>query len=157
MKIQDKTKKVKGRYKITTFKAGTNEVLRELGWVDNLVVLNANSGMNLLLKHLAGDTTYPLEITQAKIGTSDQAPADADTDLITTFLDGILVAVIDETAVDTLLISFFIADAELTEQDYKEFGIFCGNRLFARSLISPVYSKSVGEDTRIDYEITVTN
>jgi len=138
MDIKEKIK-VTGKYKITTYKAGTSEVLREFDWINNLVVLNPNSGMNLLAKHLLGDTTYPLEITQAKIGTSDQAPADADTDLIATFLDGILIALKEEVDDDEILISFFIADGELDEQEYKEFGLFCGDRLFARSLITPVF------------------
>jgi hypothetical protein len=168
-KIKEKGK-IKGRIRLTTYKAENwfgnlliwlglkdRKVLRQWPWKSNLVVLNPNSGLNLFIKHILGDTTYPLEINQGKIGTGDTTPADANTDLETTFLDGIDVAVRTEDDDDEITISFFISDSELTEQEYKEFGVFCGSRLFARSLISPVFDKSVGEDVRIDWNLTLTN
>ena len=150
----------RGRFRITTYKAGTKEIIKQSDWIKNLVVLNATGnghGMNLLVKRLIGNTTTDLVITQAKIGTGDTAPTDNDTDLETAVLSGIIVADTIETSADVATISFFMTDAELTDGEYKEFGIFCGTQLFARALILPTYTKATGQDTSVEYEITVTN
>ena len=148
---------LKGRYRFKTFKAGTKELIRETGWISNLIMMNATTGghgLYLVLNQLLGITTYGLEISQAKIGTSDQAPTINDTDLIVPVVSGIAVAQRQRIADDEIMITFFINDSELPNGDYKEFGIFCEAQLFARSLISPTYSKSSGEDSQIDYTLT---
>lgn len=156
IKLKDNLK-IKGRFKIKTFKAGTKELLRETDWIDNLIVLNEDHGLHLVLKRLLGIVTYDLEITKAKIGDDDTAPDSADTDLVSVKVDNILVAQRQQIAVDEINIIFFISDDDLPDGSYKEFGIFCTNQLFARSLIVPTHTKSSGEDTQIDYTITTTN
>ncbi len=156
MKLQSKAF-IKGRYKIKTFKAGTKELLRESEWIDNLIVLNVNHGLNLFVKRLIGGTTYDLEITKAKIGDDNTPATDADTDLGNVLVDNILVARASETADGVALIEFFVADADLPDDSYEEFGIYCGNQLFARSIISPAYTKASGEDTQIEYTLTLNN
>jgi len=148
---------IKGKFRFKTYKAGTKKVLRVSDWNENLVVLNEGSGMNLLAKRLIGETTYDLKITQAKIGDDNTAATDDDTDLGNTILDGIVVATATETGTSQITLEFFIADAELAEDDYEEFGIFCGNQLFARSVISPTHTKSVGEDTSVEYQVNFSN
>jgi len=156
MKIENKVK-ITGKYRFKVYKAGTDELIRTTDWIHNLIVLNTNSGLNLFAKQLLGTTTYPLEITKAKMGDDDTAPADADTDLVSTVVDNILWADRTEVAVGQVMIAFFIADAEMLNQDYKEFGIFCGDRLFARSIITPTFTKSTSQDVRVEYTITLTN
>ena len=158
-KITDNLKTI-GRFRITTYKAGTKEVIKQSDWIKNLVVLNATGnghGMNLLVKRLINNTTSDLIITQAKIGTGNTAPTDNDTDLQTAVLSGIIVASATETAPNVASIQFFMTDAELANGEYKEFGIFCGTQLFARALILPTYTKATGQDTSVEYEITVNN
>ena len=126
-------------------------------WNNNLIMLGTNTGLNLFIKRLLGTKLYDPEITQAKIGTGDTAPADADTDLETTVLAGILVSKSTEESAGVVTFEFFMSDADLTEGTYREFGIFCSSQLFARALILPVYSKSVGEDSQVEYTLTLTN
>jgi hypothetical protein len=148
---------VSGMYRFRTYVAGTKKLKRVSPWIKNLVVSSANRGVNLLIKGLQGDDTYPIEITQAKIGTGTTPAADADTDLGNIVLAGIPVAVFAEDTNEQLTIQFFIVDGDLANGTYNEFGIFCGARLFARSIISPAYFKGANEDTEVDYVINVNN
>lgn len=146
--------KITGKYKIKTYKQG--ELVRESNWIKNLIVANSDRGVSLIIERLSGATTYDLKITSASIGTGTNTPADSDTDLQTSVLDSILVASLSKTT-KRLTLNFFISDSELTNGTYTEFGLFCGTRLFARSLITPSYTKSSGEDTTIEYIIDVDN
>ena len=148
---------IRGKFRFIVYKAGTKKVLRVSDWNENLVVLNEGHGMNLLAKRLIGETTYDLKITQAKIGDDNTAATVDDTDLGNSILDGIVVATATETGTSQITLEFFIADAELAEDVYEEFGIFCEDQLFARSVISPAYTKSIGEDSKIEYIINFSN
>lgn len=143
---------MKGRYKITTLEKG--KPVHETNWIHNLVMEGASNGTGLITRLLSNDTTYPLAITSAAIGTSATAPAVTDTDLVAPVLTGILIRTKSITPT-TISLSFFVTDAELANGTYREFGLFCGARLFARSLITPVYTKSTGQDAIITYEITI--
>lgn len=144
---------MKGRYKITTLEKG--KVVGKTDWIHNLVMQGVSNGTGIIARQLISDTTYPIPITSASIGTSATAPTIADTGLIASVLSGIIIRTKSATA-NTISLSFFISDAELANGTYREFGLFCGARLFARSLISPVYTKSTGQDAIITYEIDIT-
>ena len=155
MKIKMKSNfSIRGSYRIKTFHAGTKELLRQTEWIPNLIMLNENRGLYIILSRLIGALTYDLPITQAKIGDDDTPPTINDTDLGNPVVSGIAVAQRQRIADDEIMITFFINDSELPDGDYKEFGIFADDQLFARSLIVPTYSKSTGEDTQIDYTLT---
>lgn len=145
---------LKGSYKITTFKAGTKEVIRETEEISNLIVSSDTYGKNIVARNMIGDTTYPLEIDSAGIGTGNTAPTIADTALETQTLGSIAVAT-SSVANNVITIDFFITDAELTNGTYEEFGLFMNGRLFARSIISPAYTKASNEDSLISYQITL--
>lgn len=125
-------------------------------WIDNLVVAGTNHGLGLITKQLIGITTYPLEITQAKIGTGTTAPTNSDTNLQTPTLAGILRSTQSATATVATM-EFFISNTDLPNGTYTEFGLFCGDQLFARSIISPSYSKATNEDSGFEYVITLSN
>lgn len=121
----------------------------------NLVVAGTGTGKNILVRQLANDTTYPISITLGAIGTGSTAPAASDTGLETQVLGSIPIA--DSTVgTSSLAITFFITDAQLANGTYREFGVFCAARLFARSLISPVFVKSSNQNVTIEYSITFT-
>jgi hypothetical protein len=144
---------MKGRYKITTMQQG--KVVGETEWIHNMVMRGVSNGTGIIARQLISDTTYPIGITSAAIGTSATAPAITDTALVAPVLSGIVIRT--KTATSTkVTLSFFITDAELANGTYREFGLFCGARLFARSLISPVYTKASGQDAIITYEIDIT-
>ena len=147
---------VAGRYRFTTYKAGTKEVIRQTPWIKNKIVSSSGYGLNIIARILSGDTTYGLTITQAKIGDDNTPPTLADTGLGNAVLSNIPVANQSvSNSVVTLL--FFMADIDLPNGTYEEFGIFCTNQLFARSIISPAYTKASNEDTQAEYELTFTS
>lgn len=147
---------LKGKYRFRVYDSITGEHKRTTDWIENLIVSSDTHGLNLIVRQLLGTTTYPLAITQAKIGTGTTAPALTDTDLETTTLDGILKAN-QSISNNSCIIEFFISDLDLTNGTYTEFGIFAGDQLFARSLISPTFTKSSNEDTSVDYQLEFTS
>lgn len=145
-----------GRYRFITRDSITGEIKRTSDWNKNLVMNGTGTGVNLIARLLGNDSTYPLAITKAKIGTGTNVPADADVDLQTPTLTKNTVA--DQIISGNIVtISFFLTNAELANGTYTEFGIFAGDQLFARSIISPSYVKGSNEDTTVEYEITVNN
>lgn len=124
----------------------------------NLIMLDSDVGLNLIMQHLSGDTTYPLNINYAAIGTGATTPADDDTSLDTPAVTNIPRAIGELTDVDTFYTEWFITNDELPNDEYTEFGLYCGTQLFARSLIeSPTHTKEDNEDTLIVYSITCAN
>lgn len=119
--------------------------------IENLVVLSDGYGVNLIMRHLQGDPLLPLVIDNASIGTGSTAPAATDTDLETPVVTGIIRATGTLTAPDTLVTEWFITNDELPNGTYNEFGLKCGTRLWARSIISPSHTKASNEDTLIEY------
>jgi hypothetical protein len=154
MLVSDKNN-VKGRYRIRTYDSITKKLKRVSPWIENLIVSSDQHGINLIMRRLIGDNTFSIEINQAKIGTGNTAPAGTDTDLETPVTDGIVRAN-QSVANNVATLEFFISDLELPNGTYKEFGLFCTDQLFARSLISPNYTKSSNEDTSVEYELTIT-
>lgn len=143
---------VAGYLTITRIRDGKREVV---GRFPNKVVMSSGYGRNLLARQLVGDATYPINIDSAAIGDDNTAAADAQTNLLNPLVTGIPLT--NATAVDDVVtIDVFVADANLPDDTYKEFGLFCNGRLFARVVITPDYTKAAGEDTLFTYELTLT-
>lgn len=142
--------------RLADIKAGRIKPIRESETITNLIMLGTNTGLNIVLQQLGGQTAYPIAIDSASIGTDNTAPTDADTDLIAPVVKDIPKAT-TTISTNTLVIEFFITNDELTDGDYKEFGLYCGTQIFARSIITPTYSKAANEDTLVEYTITATN
>lgn len=147
---------IKGRYRFYKTDSITGDVLSVSDWIPNLVVNGTGTGVNIIARLIGNDSTYPLPITKCKIGTGTTAPTNADTDIQT---GGITKSSVSDQVVsgNVVTLSFFYTSAELPNNTYTEFAIFCVNQLFARSIISPSYTKGTNEDTTIEYEITVSN
>lgn len=124
--------------------------------ISNLVVFNTDHGAQLILQHLAGDTTYPLNLDNASIGTGTTAAADTDTDLETPEVEDIP-RVLVEINTDNIYTEWFIPSDELPNDTYTEFGLFAGTQLFARSIISPSFTKGNNEDALVEYTIYAGN
>ncbi len=147
---------IKGRYRIYKTDSITGDVLSITDWIPNLVVNGTGTGVNIIARLLGNDSTYPLPITKAKIGVGTTPPTNADTDIES---GGITKNSVADQIISggVVTISFFYTSAELPNDTYTEFAIFCVDQLFARSIISPSYVKGTNEDTTIEYEITVSN
>jgi len=121
----------------------------------NKVVTSAGFGRNLIARMLAGDSSLGLEIDTASLGDDNTAAADTQTDLLSPLVEDIPIT--NAAAVDNVVtVDVFIADANLPNDTYEEFGLFIGGRLFARVVISPSYTKATGEDTLFSYTLTLT-
>lgn len=147
---------ITGRYRICTTDSVSGNILRYSDWIPNLVVNGTGTGVNLIARQLGNDTTYPLPITKCKIGTGTTTPTNSDTDIEA---GGVTKNSVADQVIsgNVVTLSFFYASAELPNNTYTEFTIFCVNQLFARSIISPSYVKGTNEDTTIEYEITISN
>lgn len=145
--------KFTGKMKIETFKDGVK--VRETPWMNNKIVCSSTHGRNLVIRRLAGDNTYGLEIDSAEIGTGTNVPTDSDTGLQTVVVNGVDIANAVVTDVDELTLSIFMSDTTLANNTYNEFGLRIGLQLFSRIIISPGYVKSTGEDSVFTYVITL--
>jgi hypothetical protein len=141
---------MKGRYKFTLFKNGKE--VGETDWIHNRVMRGVGNGTGIIMRQLAGDLVYPIAITSAEIGTGSTPPLITDTNLQTPVLTAIPVRTKLFTAT-TATFSFFISDADLANGTYREFALRAGTQLFARSLISPIYTKATGMDAIVTYEL----
>lgn len=147
--------KITGQYIVKKYKAGTKELLWQSPVYKNIVVSSDGYGKNIIARQIGGDTTYSIGIDSAAIGTGTNTPAITDTALQTPVLSGIALS-LAEFNNNIATLSFFITDDQLANGTYTEFGIFMNGRLFARSLFGDAYVKSTGEDTTIEYTITLT-
>lgn len=123
--------------------------------IKNKVVSSDGYGRNLLMRQLAGITTYPIEIDSFALGDGTTAPVDGDTTLGTPLISAIPITDMS-VANNILTVDVFIADANLTNDTYAECSFSCNSRLFSRILISPSYTKTTGEDTLFSYTLTFT-
>lgn len=148
-----------GSYIIRKWCSITGKLLWESPVITNKVVASTGYGLNIIIQQLGNVTIYPIAIDSAKIGTGTSTPVDGDTDLQTpTVTTGTGWIVADRTINNkSVTISFFIASGDLPNNTYKEFGIFCSSRLFARSLITPNFIKGSNQNVTVDYTITGTN
>lgn len=147
---------LKGKYTYSVYKDG--KLLRTSPVIENLIVLNNDpAGLYIILDRMLGINTHEIEITSAEIGTGEIAPAITDTDLGNMVLDDIPVALKSREADDEIKFVFFINNTELANGSYTEFGLRMGTQLFARSIISPTFTKAEGEDFRLDYSITASS
>lgn len=146
--------KVAGHLVVSTFKDG--KLTRQTAPLPNKVVAGAGGyGRNLIARHLAGDTTYQLAIDSAAVGDSNTAPTDADTGLGNSLVSGIDITEFTVSN-NQLQVDVFVADGNLANDTYEEFGLFSNGRLFCRVIISPAYTKASGEDTLFTYTLTLS-
>ncbi len=172
--MQEQNRGARGKYRLLAYEADPNIPVEERRrrilsgeampkrvsrWNKNLIVSSSGYGLNVIARQLSGDTSIPLEIKELQIGKGNTSPVAGNTGLQTPVTTGILRATQLVTN-NQVSLSFFVADLELPNGTYKELGIFCGEagdrRLFARSIISPDYTKGSAEDTTIEYIIEFT-
>lgn len=144
---------IAGQLAIKTFKNG--ELVRQIGPFKNKVVSSNGYGRNIILRQMAGDTTYTLEIDSAAVGDGAAAPTDGDTGLGNSLVAGLPIT--NATVANNVLtIDVFVPDASLPNDTYAEFALFADGRLMSRVLITPAYTKASGEDTLFTHTLTLT-
>lgn len=111
------------------------------------------AGLNLIIQHHNGVTTNPLEITSLEIGSGSTAVSSGDTALATLVLAGVVPARVTPSTT-SIVIEFFITDAELANGTYREIGLRAASTLYTRALFTTPYVKAAGRDTIIRYTLS---
>jgi hypothetical protein len=160
LKIKQNSK-IKGKFKIITKEAGTDNVISETGWIENLISTAENHGLNIFIKHLFGDVTYPLPITRARFGTTDVTPIATDTDIDSPLAYDIEIATRSIISNTEMEIIFFAPNVFIPDDTYYTFATYCNDRTFSMALIRDEnvvdFVKTGNVDTTIVYRYEITN
>lgn len=148
--LEDMVQGPKGKVRITKFRNG--KMISKSAWYYNTVPTASNHGRDVIAQRAYGLTTYDLEIDSGSIGTGSTSPSVSDTDLETPVETDLPIATKTKNGLQ-LTYNFFIADANLADGTYREFGLFMGNQMLSRALFGSAYTKSTGEDTQVEYVI----
>jgi hypothetical protein len=157
MQIENSKNLMSGKFRFKSYDKDTHELVAVTPWCHNLISTFSAHGLNIVMRLLLGDNTYPLEITKAKIGTGTTPPTENDTNIETLGVDNILIANRTFLTNTSGLIEFFIPDIDLPDGNYTEFTTHCGEQLFSRSLIDPVFEKPSNTDTTCEYQYDISN
>lgn len=152
MKLAGTHFRISGRFRFTTYRAGSDLLIAQTAWMPNLVV---NAGLQEVLEDLIEQRATGIPITTFKLGTGVTAPAATDTDLETPTVTTDFIANRSRTD-QAILFEFFLPDGEVPEDDYTECGMFIGTTMFSHATISPTYEKAANQDTKIDYEVALS-
>lgn len=145
--------KLEGSYIIKKWDKKTGKLLWTSPRIKNKITTGSGLGVDILTRQLCGDTTYSIEVDEARIGTGVLTPGN---DLTTPVLTGIIVADTDFSTPGTAIISFFIDSDDLANGTYKEFAIYCNGRRFASSVITPNFVKGSNQNATVEYSLTLT-
>ena len=154
--------RIKGRFRVVGYKAGTKEIVTQTEWKENLMMQGSYTGIGLVLAALAGDNTYSLNLTYLAIGTSQTAPAITDTQLGAEVARGSILNQQVSVGSGTVTVQTFIPDSALANGSYSEVGAFCAGsaslnsgQIFDHVVLSSVYTKGSGQDTTIQAIFTI--
>lgn len=143
------TMKPSGVVQITTYDATTGEMKRQSPKMENLMLNVAFS--RIAAMNVGGSNT--VELTKVALGTGVPVIAGGTTALTTEV--GQFTRTDQFSSGATATFSFFITDADLTNGVYTELGLVTADdALYTILGISPAFTKSANEDTRIDYEVS---
>ncbi len=124
----------------------------------NIVMQGTNTGIGLITQRMLGTNTYSLNVNYGAIGTGATAPAVSDTQLVAE-VARTTVALGQSTGPTNASFQFFFTDASLTNQTYREFGVFIGasatpnsGQIFNRALFTSPYAKAMGTDTTVQVD-----
>ena len=155
--------KIKGVFKIRSYRAGTHEQVGEEIVSHNLIMQGTNTGFDLILKALNGfsiSPPYALGINYGAIGTGQVAPTIADTQL-TAEVARTPLSTSQFTAHNEIQMQFFFSDGLLPNQTYYEAGCFVqglaaanSGQIFDHALFVSPYTKSVGVDTTLELDVS---
>lgn len=140
-----------GQFQVLSLENG-NVVWRS-PWMRNLIL---DSGLALIPQHHAGNNSDALEITSLEIGDGSTAVSGSDTSLDNMVVDGIPRAS-ETVTTSSIVIDFFITDAELPDGTYTEVMLRAGSVAYTRALFSTTYTKASGKDTIIRYSLSYSS
>ena len=149
--------KLKGRFRIITSDPVTKEILSTGEWQENIISNASNCGHNVIIQHLYGDITYPLEITRARFGTTNVTPLDTHTDIDSPLAYDIAIATRTYLSNTSIEFIFFAPNVFIPDDTYYTFGCYVGTKVFGMHLLDIPFVKSGNVDTTIQYQYSVDN
>jgi hypothetical protein len=156
LKLKNKSK-ITGKFRISTYEAGTDNLIWQSDWQENLISNADTHGHNIIIRHLYGDVTYPLEITRARFGTVNTSPTSADTDIASPLAYDIEIASRSIVSATEVSILFFAPNVYIPDDTYYTFGCYAGSKIFGMHLLDTPFEKTGSVDTTIEYVYSIDN
>lgn len=147
LRFNEESAKAHGHFQILSLE--NDKVVCQSPIIPNRIL---NAGLNQIIKHHNGDNSNALEITSLEIGDGVTAVTAGDTDLDNAVLTDVVPAKTLPSAT-SIVIEFFIVDAELADGTYTELGLRAGTVLYTRALFPTPFVKA-GRDTIIRYTLS---
>jgi hypothetical protein len=149
--------KLKGKFRISTYEAGTDNLIWQSDWQENVISNADTNGHNIIIRHLYGDVTYPLEITRARFGTANTTPLASHTDIASPLAYDIEIASRSIVSATEVNILFFAPSVYIPDNTYYTFACYAGTKVFGMHLLDTPFVKSGAVDTTIEYSYSINN
>lgn len=128
---------------------------------DNLIMVSASHGLDLIVQRLCSVNTYSLNISYGEIGTSATAVTTADTALNSPSARASM-ALASDVGSNQAQIQFFFTDGSLANTTYREFGTFVDGtstigtgQLFNHAVFTVAYTKAAGTDITVEVDFSL--
>lgn len=149
--------KIKGKFRIITSDPVTKEVIKVGKWQENLISNADTCGHNIIIRHLYGDITYPLEITRARFGTVNTTPLASHTDIASPLAYDIEIASRSIVSATEVNIIFFAPNVYIPDDTYYTFAVYANTKVFGMHLLDTPFEKAGSVDTTIEYSYSIDN
>lgn len=152
---------LQGRFRFICKEAGTENIVNQTDWSNNLISTAEDNGLANVMNHLMGDTTYALPITHARFGTTDVTPVAGDTDIDSPLAYDIQIADRETISSTERKIIFFAPNVYIPDDTYYTFATYSGTQTFSMALIRDTnvvdFVKAGSVDITIEYLYEITN
>ena len=149
--------KLKGKFRISTYETGTQNLIWQSDWQENVISNADTCGHNIIIRHLYGDVTYPLEITRARFGTVNTTPLSSHTDIASPLAYDIEIASRSIVSATEVSILFFAPSVYIPDDTYYTFACYSGTKVFGMHLLDTPFEKAGSVDTTIEYSYSIDN
>ena len=148
---------LKGKFRIILSDPETKEIIQTGEWQENLISNASNCGHNLIIQHLYGDITYPLEITRARFGTTNVTPLEAHSDIDSPLAYDIEISDREYVSTTEVKFYFFAPSVYIPDDTYYTFAVYANSKVFGMHLLDTPLVKSGATDITVEYSYSVSN
>lgn len=156
IKIKNKAT-IKGKFRIILSNPITKEVIETGAWQENLISNASDCGHNIILQHIYGDITYPLEITRARFGTTNVTPLATHSDIDSPLAYDIEISTREYISTTEVKFYFFAPSVYIPDDTYYTFATYSGTKVFGMHLLDTPLVKVGLTDITIEYSYSVNN
>jgi hypothetical protein len=156
IKLKQKSS-LKGKFRIILSDPVTKEIIQTGDWQENIISNASNCGHNIILQHIYGDITYPLEITRARFGTTNVTPLDTHSDIDSPLAYDIEISTREYVSTTEVKFYFFAPSVYIPDDTYYTFATYAGTKVFGMHLLDTPLVKAGSVDCTIEYSYVVDN